>query len=67
VKVYTADNTLYVNSAVAEKVTIYTISGQLLYSVNKPAGEIPIQLKNTPEGVLLICGASGWRSIVILK
>jgi hypothetical protein len=59
-KAYIADNTLYVNSAVTEKVDIYTISGKLVYSAVKPAGETQIPLTGISDGVLIIRGASGW-------
>jgi uncharacterized protein YjdB len=59
-KAYIADNTLYVTSAVAEKLDIYTISGKLVYSATKPAGEVRISLTELADGVLLIRGASGW-------
>jgi hypothetical protein len=65
VKVYIADNTLYVNSAVTEKIDIYTISGKLAYSAVKPAGEVQINLTNLSDGVLLIRGASGWVRKVV--
>jgi len=65
VKAYIADNTLYVNSAVTEKVDIYTISGKLAYSAVKPAGEVQIPLTGLSDGVLIIRGASGWVQKVV--
>ncbi|GAB6394959.1 MAG: Ig-like domain-containing protein [Bacteroidales bacterium] len=59
-KAYIADNILYVNSAVTEKVDIYTISGKLAYSAVKSAGETQIPLTGISDGVLIIRGASGW-------
>ncbi|GAB6394880.1 MAG: Ig-like domain-containing protein [Bacteroidales bacterium] len=65
VKVYIADNTLYVNSAVTEKIDIYTISGKLVYSAVKPAGEVQITLNSLSDGVLIIRGASGWVQKIV--
>ncbi|GAB6395144.1 MAG: Ig-like domain-containing protein [Bacteroidales bacterium] len=65
VKAYIADNTLYVNSAVTEKVDIYTISGKLVYSAVKPAGEVQITLTTLSDGVLIIRGASGWVQKIV--
>jgi uncharacterized protein YjdB len=64
-KAYIADNTLYVNSAVTEKVDIYTISGKLVYSAVKPAGEVQIPLTGVSDGVLIIRGSSGWVQKVV--
>ncbi|GAB6395362.1 MAG: Ig-like domain-containing protein [Bacteroidales bacterium] len=65
VKAYIAENTLYVNSAVTEKVDIYTISGNLVYSAVKPAGEVQIALYSLSDGVLIIRGASGWVQKIV--
>ncbi|MDR2692222.1 MAG: leucine-rich repeat protein [Dysgonamonadaceae bacterium] len=59
IKVYTSNNVLYASSPVAETVNIYTVTGKLLYSIQKPAGETALTV-NHSKGILIIRGGSGW-------
>ena len=49
-----------VNSAVAETVSIYSVTGSLLYSTVKNAGEKQIDIQNIQDKIWIIKGSSGW-------
>ena len=57
---YLSDNTLYIQSDRAEIVTVYTISGVMLYSATVQPGETVINASSFPQGVLIVRGGSGW-------
>ena len=56
---YIKDNRLYVNSAKAETVYVYSLNGTLLFSKDKAEGQAVFSL-NTQEKVLIVRGSSGW-------
>jgi hypothetical protein len=58
--VYVSDNTLYITSPAKEKISVYSITGALLNSVEKPTGEIRIPAEKIGKQVLIIRGSSGW-------
>ena len=58
---------LYVTSPVAESISIYSITGALLYTTNKPSGEFQIPLVIAGNTILIIEGSSGWVQKVIKK
>ncbi|MDR0612615.1 MAG: hypothetical protein LBG45_03870 [Dysgonamonadaceae bacterium] len=48
----------------AERIDVYTASGSLLYSLDKPAGKVSLQ--GLPKGILIVKGGSGWvRKVAI--
>ena len=55
---------LYVTSPAAETISIYSITGSLLYTTNKPSGEIQIPLM-VKGSILIVKGSSGWVQRVI--
>ncbi|MDR1764039.1 MAG: Ig-like domain-containing protein [Dysgonamonadaceae bacterium] len=59
VKVYVQDGNLYVESPVVEKVSVYSISGTMLYTAVKPAGKALITLDAARNGIFVIKG-TGW-------
>lgn len=58
-QVYLFGQTLHVDSPVAEQVNIYSLSGTLLYRLEKPAGKTSFAV-NSPKQVLIVRGSSGW-------
>jgi hypothetical protein len=56
---------LTVRSPSAEQIRVYSLSGTLLYSVQKDAGEANFDVGRLPKGVLIIRGSSGWVKKVI--
>jgi hypothetical protein len=66
VKTRIAGNILYVNTPVKEKIRLYSISGTLLYSVDKAVGEIQIPFPEIHDRILIIQGGS-WAQKVIVR
>jgi hypothetical protein len=65
VKVYTSNKTLHISSPSAETVNIYTLTGKLLYGIQKPAGATSLTVHH-PQGILIVRGSSGWiRKLII--
>lgn len=61
--VYTANNRLYVQSAQAETIYVYSFNGTLLYSKAKDAGEVMLDF-NIQEPIVIVKGSSGWTQKV---
>jgi hypothetical protein len=57
---------LNVNTVNAEKVFIYSVSGVLLWSADKPAHPTAYNIGNLRHGVIIACGSSGWILKLIL-
>jgi hypothetical protein len=53
-----AGNVLYVNTPVKEKIRLYSVSGTLLYSIDKTVGEVQIPLTKIRDRILIIQGGS---------
>jgi len=51
---------LVANTPVAEVVTVYSVSGKMVYRTNKPEGEFSVDLSALPKGLYIIKGNSGW-------
>jgi hypothetical protein len=64
VQVYVSDQSLHVSTPAAERVSVYSAGGQLLYSLDKPAGKAFVS--TFPKGVLIVKGSSGWVKKVAL-
>ncbi|MDR2920513.1 MAG: Ig-like domain-containing protein [Tannerella sp.] len=56
---YAADNRLYIQSAKAETIYVYSLNGTLLYSGEKAEGKISVDL-NIQEPIIIVKGSSGW-------
>jgi hypothetical protein len=57
---YVSNNILSVNSIVAETVTVYSLLGSRLLSVEKPAGAFNFSVEKIQDRVLIVKGSSGW-------
>jgi uncharacterized protein YjdB len=60
---YMMDNRLYVNSAKAETVSVYSLNGALLFSKDKIDGQAIFSIQ-TQDKVLVVRGSSGWAQKV---
>lgn len=56
---YTVDNRLYVQSAKAETIYVYSLNGTLLYSGEKAEGKVAVDM-NIQEPIIIVKGSSGW-------
>jgi hypothetical protein len=55
---------LIVRTAQAERIDVYSVTGQLFYQSQKTAGEATFDLSSLPRGVLIVRGSSGWAKKV---
>ena len=67
VKVTYYNNTLYINSPQGERVNIYSMTGMLVFSQQKPEGEIKYNISELSTGVIIVKGSSGWVEKLIKK
>jgi hypothetical protein len=65
VQVYFNKQILHVNSPVAERVDIYSVTGNLLYRQEKPAGKASFTV-NRSERIVIVKGASGWVKLLAI-
>lgn len=61
--IYLIGNRLYVNSAKAETVSVYSLNGSLFFSRDKADGPAVFRI-DTQEKVLIVRGSSGWAQKV---
>ena len=59
-KVTLLNNTLTINSPNSERVDVYSMSGMLIFSKQKPEGEVKYQINGFSNGVIVVKGSSGW-------
>ncbi|MDR2692283.1 MAG: cadherin-like beta sandwich domain-containing protein [Dysgonamonadaceae bacterium] len=64
VQIYVSNQSLHVSTPAAERVSVYSAGGQLLYSLDKQAGKTFVS--TFPKGVLIVKGSSGWVKKVAL-
>jgi hypothetical protein len=65
IDVSTSGSLLRINSPLSETITLYSLTGALLYQSSKPAGITTINISHLPCGVIIVSGSSGWvRKIV---
>ncbi|MDH8701675.1 hypothetical protein M2138_001024 [Dysgonomonadaceae bacterium PH5-43] len=57
--IYISGNTLYICTPVSETITVYSVTGELLYTFAKPAGEVSFILNNTKHQMLIVRTESG--------
>ena len=62
---YLYNGQLYINSPVAEKVAVYSVTGTLLRHFTKPSGSASYPVETLKGSVLIIKGDSGWVKKVI--
>jgi uncharacterized protein YjdB len=56
---YFEGQTLYVNTPAAERITVYSVTGNRLYSREKAAGKTSLSI-NSQRQILIVRGSSGW-------
>jgi hypothetical protein len=56
---------LSVNTSVAERITVYAISGAVVYRAQKLPGSATLDLGDLPRGVLIVRGDSGWVKKIV--
>jgi hypothetical protein len=56
-----AGGLLTVNTPAVEQISIYSLSGARIYSVQKEAGTATFDLNRLPAGVYIVTGSSGWN------
>jgi len=64
---YLHNGRLYVDSPVAERITVYSEAGVALYNFTKPAGSVSYPVETPKGSVLIVKGGSGWVKKVIEK
>jgi len=57
---YLYNGRLYVDSPVAERITVYSEAGVALYNFNKQAGSVSYSIETPKGSVLIVKGGSGW-------
>lgn len=60
------DGSLIVDTANTEVISVYSITGALVYSFTKTEGEFTVDL-NLPKGIILVKGGTGWVRKMIVK
>lgn len=63
--VYITGNTLYIQTAQTETITIYAINGSKLCEATVQPGTTTIDASAFPQGVLIVKGSSGWVKKVV--
>jgi hypothetical protein len=64
-KVWLHNGVLYVDTPKSERIEVYALNGQLLYSVRKTEGQAAFDLNSLPGGVLIVRGESGWTEKIM--
>jgi hypothetical protein len=62
-----AGGILTVNTPAAEQITVYSVSGSVMYQAQKAAGEATFDLRSLPKGVFIARGSSGWTKKVVIS
>jgi Leucine-rich repeat (LRR) protein len=65
ISVYVNVNRLYVSSPENEQITIYSLSGNMIYQSQKAAGKTSFDISSLSKGVLIVRGSSGWEKKVV--
>lgn len=67
-KIYIAQNTLFIsNNNLDERITIYTLTGQMVSSFLKKETDQTIDATAFPKGVLILTSSAGWSSKLVNK
>jgi hypothetical protein len=62
-----AGGILTVNTPAAERITVYSIGGPVMYQAQKAAGEATFDLRSLPKGVFIARGSSGWTKKAVVS
>jgi hypothetical protein len=65
--VYAANQTIHIQAANAEYITIYSIPGLKLYETEIQPGLNTINASRFPQGILFIKGSRGWTKKLVIK
>ena len=57
---YIQNGILSVGSPESEQISIYSVTGSILYQAKKPAGAAVFKVGDLPKGFLIVRGSSGW-------
>ena len=60
-----SNQTIYIQTAKAEQIAIYSVTGNKLYEANIQSGTNSINAAAFPQGVLFIKGSSGWAKKIV--
>ncbi|MDR0732992.1 MAG: Ig-like domain-containing protein [Dysgonamonadaceae bacterium] len=66
-QVYFSGKKLYVNSPVSERISVYSVTGALLYEFDKAAGVSTTATDGSTPRVLIVRGTSGWAKKLIIE
>ena len=59
-KAFIHSGVLHIDSDVAEAVTLYSVTGQVLQTIKKPQGNFSLDIKHLPANIVIAKGESGW-------
>ena len=62
-----SDGSLFVDSPLSEKISIYSINGSFLHSIQKSIGKTIFDVGALPKGIIIINGESGWTRKIIIQ
>jgi hypothetical protein len=60
-----AGGLLSVNTPVAERITVYAVSGAAVYRTQKLPGSATLDLNSLPRGMMIVRGDSGWVKKIV--
>jgi hypothetical protein len=60
-----AGGRLSINTPVSERITVYAISGAVVYRAQKLPGSATLDLNSLPRGMLIVRGNSGWVKKIV--
>jgi len=64
VTIYAQDGTLFIQSSQQEEVSVYSITGNKLYTASKDAGILSLPASSFPQSILIIKGNDWARKII---
>jgi len=64
---YLIDQTLYIQSEKADRISIYSITGMKLYEIGIQPGMNTIPASHFPQGILIVKGSTGWVVKIVNK
>jgi hypothetical protein len=60
-----ASGRLSVNTPVSERITVYALSGAVIYQSQKMPGSVTFDLSDLPRGLMIVRGDSGWVKKIV--
>ena len=65
IQVHVSGQSLHVSTPAAERVSVYSAGGQLLYSLDKQSGKTSVS--GLPKGILIVKGSSRWVEKAVVR